>query len=134
MRSNLLLAPLAVALFLAAPAAPAAPDEGSGESCIVKGKGVIEKGVFIYSAKEGGTPIAGFATQEVNLEVSDVPADPANGRAKIKTGKGSGSVRIEGWVDATKIPLSARQDIAIVPMHVWIGRGEPVKLKAASSG
>jgi hypothetical protein len=134
MRSNLLLAPLALAIALIAPAAPAAPDDGAGADCVVKGKGVVEKGVFIYSAREGGTPIAGFATQEVNLEVSDVPADLANGRAKVKTGKGSGSVRIEGFIDATKIPLSARQDIAIVPMHVWIGRGEPLKLKGASSG
>lgn len=133
MRSHLLLAPLALALVLAAPAAPAA-DQGAGADCVVKGKGVIEKGVFIYSAKEGGTPIAGFATQEVNLELSDVPADPTAGRAKVKTGKGSGSVRIEGWIDATKIPLSARQDLAIVPTHVWIGRGEPVKLKGASPG
>lgn len=134
MRSKLLLAPLALASLLVAPAVPAAPDDGAGADCVVKGKGVIEKGVFIYSAKEGGTPIAGFATQEVTLELSDVPADPTTHRAKVKTGKGSGSVRIEGWIDATKIPISARQDIAIVPTHVWIGRGEPVKLKAASSG
>jgi hypothetical protein len=133
MRFNILLAPLALAAVLVAPLAPAAPDEGAGADCVVKGKGVVEKGVYIYSAREGGTPIAGFATQEVSLELSDVPAD-VSGRAKVKTGKGSGSVRIEGWVDATKIPLSARSDIAIVPQHVWIGRGEPVKLKKASPG
>lgn len=134
MRSYTLLASVALAAVLVSPEAPAAADEGSGADCVVKGKGVIEKGVFIYSAKEGGTPIAGFATQEVNVEVSDFPSDPAVGRAKIKTGKGSGSVRIEGFIDATKIPLSAKTDLPIVPMHVWIGRGEPVKLKGASPG
>jgi hypothetical protein len=134
MRSYSLLAAVAVAAVLVSPEVPAAADEGSGADCVVKGKGVIEKGVFIYSAKEAGTPIAGFATQEVNVEVSDFPADPSTGRAKIKTGKGSGSVRIEGWIDATKLPLSAKTDVAIVPMHVWIGRGEQVKLKGASPG
>jgi hypothetical protein len=134
MRSYSLLAAVALAAVLVSPEAPAAPDEGSGEDCVVKGKGVIEKGVFIYSAKEGGTPIAGFATQEVNVEISDFPADPTTGRAKIKTGKGTGSVRIEGWIDATKLPLSAKTDLAIAPAHVWIGRGEQVKLKGASPG
>lgn len=137
MRRFILLASLALtsaSVALVTTDAPAAPDEGSGVDCVVKGKGVIEKGVFIYSAKEGGTPIAGFATQEVSLELSDVPADPTTGRAKVKTGKGSGSVRIEGWIDATKIPLSARTDIAIAPSHVWIGRGEQLKLKGASPG
>jgi hypothetical protein len=134
MRSYFPLVAVALAAVLVSPEVPAAAEEGSGAECVVKGKGVIEKGVFIYSAKDGGTPIAGFATQEVNVEVSDFPADPSSGRAKIKTGKGTGSVRIEGWIDATKIPLSAKTDLAIVPMHVWIGRGEPVKLKGASAG
>ncbi|MBI2392507.1 MAG: hypothetical protein HYV09_23180 [Deltaproteobacteria bacterium] len=137
MRRTPLLAPLALAALLVTPAAPAAPEEaaaGAGADCVIKGKGVLEKGVFIYSAREGGTPIAGFATQEVTLEVSDVPADPTASRAKVKTGKGGGSVRIEGWLDATKIPISARTDIALAPTHVWIGRGEQLKLKGASPG
>lgn len=134
MRPHLVLAPLVSALLLAAPSAPAAPDEGSGADCVVKGKGVLEKGVYIYSAKEGGTPIAGFATQEVSLELSDLPADPSTGRAHIKTGTAGTSLRIEGWVDATKIPLSAKTDVPVVPSHVYIGRGEPLKLKGASPG
>jgi len=113
--------------------ADAADPQGSGADCSVKGKGVIEKGVTIYSAKEGGTAIAGFATQEITVEVSDFPAE-ATGRAKVKTGKGSGSVRIEGWMDPTKVPLSAKQDLAVVANHVWIGRGEAVKLRGSSPG
>lgn len=114
--------------------AAAADPEGSGSDCVVSGKGVVEKGVFIYNADKDGTPIAGFATQEVFLTVSDFPADPSAGRAKVKTGKGSGSIRIEGWLEPTKIPLAAKQDVTVVPEHVWIGRGEAVKLKGASPG
>jgi hypothetical protein len=43
-------------------------------------------------------------------------------------------VRIEGWIDATKVPLVAKTDVPIVPAHVWIGRGEPLKLKGAMPG
>jgi hypothetical protein len=80
--------------------ASAADAQGSGADCSVKGKGVIEKGVTIYNAKENGVAIAQFATQEVTVEVSDFPAE-SGGRAKVKTGKGGGSVRIEGWMDPT---------------------------------
>ncbi len=147
MRSTLLLAPFVFAAVLASPAAPAddaatppapatppAAASGAGVDCVGKGRGILEKGVLVWSAKEGGTPIAGFATQEVDVELTDIPAEPGAGRAKIKTGKGSGSIRIEGFIDPTKIPLSAKQDVAVVPGHVWIGRGEPLKLKGASPG
>jgi hypothetical protein len=112
----------------------ATPVEGSGPDCVVRGKGIVEKGVQIFSSKDGGVAIAGFATQEVTVELADFPADPLIGRAKIKTGKGSGSVRIEGWVDPTKIPLSTRTDAAVVEGHVWIGKGEPVRLRGALPG
>ena len=114
--------------------AAAADDSGSGSDCSVSGKGVVEKGVFIYNTEKDGTPIAGFATQEVFLTVSDFPSDPTAGRAKVKTGKGTGSVRIEGFIDPLKVPLSAKQDVTVVAEHVWIGRGEPLKLKGASPG
>ncbi len=118
----------------AAPVRAADDPQGSGAECVVKGKGVVEKGVQIYSERKDGTAIAGFATQEIQLEVSDLPADPTAGRAKVKTGKGGGSVRVEGWLDATKVPLTARADVAVAPGHVWIGRGERLKLTGASPG
>jgi hypothetical protein len=115
-------------------AADSTSPEGAGSDCVVRGKGIVEKGVQVFSAKEGGVAVAGFASQEVSLELSDLPADPTTGRAKVKTGKGSGSVRIEGYLDASKIPLSTKQDASVVDGHVWIGKGEPVKLRGASPG
>ncbi len=129
-----LVALVPVASTVTTSRASAADDQGSGADCSVSGKGVVEKGVLIYNADKDGTPIAGFATQEVFLTVSDFPADPGAGRAKVKTGKGSGSIRIEGFIDPTKIPLAAKQDVTVVAEHVWIGRGEAVKLKGASPG
>ncbi len=132
MRLRLPVTVAALALLLVAPASSRA-DEGSGPDCVVKGKGVIDKTVTIYDAREGGIALASFATQEVTLEVSDFPADPS-GRAKVKTGKGGASLRIEGWMDAAKVPLSAKSELPVVAEHVWIGRGQVVKLKGASPG
>lgn len=105
--------------------------EGSGPECKVRGSAVVEKGVTIFSTREAGTAIAAFATQEVTLELSEFSAQSTK-RAKIRTGKGKGSLRIEGWVDPTKIGLSAKQEIPVVEGHVSIGKGEIVKLQGAS--
>jgi hypothetical protein len=113
--------------------ARAADPEGSGVDCVVKGRGVVDKTVSIFSDRTGGTAVASFATQEVSLEVFDFPPTPA-GRARVRTGKGSASLRIEGFVDPSKIPLSARNDLPIAPDHVWIGKGQAVRLEAASKG
>src|SRR5436309_438088 len=96
----------------------ASADDGSGVDCSIRGKGVIEKSVTVWSEKSGGTAIAQFATQEVALEVSDFPAD-STGRARVRTGGTGASFRLGGWIDPTKIPISAKGDIAIVPDHVW---------------
>jgi hypothetical protein len=148
-RASLLLrSPLLVASAFIAVVAPLAgpgsavpnaraaddPPAGAGTECVVKGKGVVDKGVQIFSERKDGTAIAGFATQEIQLEVSDFPADPTAGRAKVRTGKGSGSVRVDGWLDPLKVPLAARADVAVAPGHVWIGRGEHLKLKSTSPG
>jgi len=111
----------------------ASADDGSGADCAIHGKGVIEKGVTVWSDKSGGVAIAQFATQEVELEVSDFPAD-ATGRAHVRTGGSGASFRINGWIDPTKIPISAKGDIAIVPDHVWIGRGQNLKWRGSEPG
>src|SRR5262245_25933869 len=84
---------------LAAPVAPipgtgvASADDGSGVDCAIRGKGVVEKGVTVWSDKSGGTAIAQFATQETALEVSDFPAD-SSGRARVRTGGTAASFRL----------------------------------------
>jgi hypothetical protein len=113
--------------------AHAAEPEGSGVDCVVKGRGIVDKTVSIFSDRTGGSPIASFATQDVSLEVFDFPAMPS-GRARVRTGKGSGSLRIEGFIDASKVPLAARNDLPIAPDHVWIGKGQVVRLEGASKG
>lgn len=125
-------------LGLALPADPArvaqaADPEGSGADCVVKGRGVVDKTVSIFSDRTGGAAVAAFATQEVSLEVYDFPASPT-GRARVRTGKGFASLRIEGFIDASKVPLSARTDLPLAPDHVWLGKGQAVHLEGAAKG
>ncbi|MEO7092783.1 MAG: hypothetical protein ABI175_06000 [Polyangiales bacterium] len=123
----------AAALADHAGVAQAADPEGSGVDCVVKGRGVVDKTVSIFTDRTGGSAVASFATQEVSLEVYDFPA-ASSGRARVRTGKGSGSLRIEGFVDAAKLPLAARNDLPLASDHVWIGKGQPVRLEGASKG
>ena len=134
-----IVAGLAGLCALGAPLGPsrtavAADGAGAGVDCAVRGKAVVEKGVVVWSDRSGGTAIAGFSTQEIGLELTDFPADPSSGRAHVRTGKGSGSFRIEGWIDATKVPLAAKNDVPVVAGHVWIGRGQPLRLRGAEPG
>ncbi len=105
--------------------------ESAGAECVVSGRGLVEKGVQIFSSADGTLALAGFSAQEVALEVSDFPADPTSGRARVRT---TGGFRIEGWIDPTRVPLSAKHDVPVVADHVWIGRGETLKLKGTSAG
>ncbi|MFI5301042.1 MAG: hypothetical protein ACHREM_23410 [Polyangiales bacterium] len=105
--------------------------ESAGAECVVSGRGLLEKGVQIFATADGTLAYAGFSSQEVPVEVSDFPADPTAGRARVKT---TGGFRIEGWIDPLKVPLSAKHDVPVVADHVWIGRGETLKLKGASAG
>lgn len=132
-RSLVLSAVAGSASLAFGPDAARAADEGSGVDCVSVGKGVIEKGVSIWSERASGIAVAGFTTQPVDVEVWDFPADAA-GRARIKTGRAGGSLRIEGFVDAAKVPLSAKNDLVVVSDHIWIARGQPLKLKGASPG
>ena len=111
----------------------AAEPEGSGADCVVRGHGVVDKTVSIFSDRTGGTAVATFATQDVALDLFDFPSAPS-GRARVRTGKGSASLRIEGFLEASKVPISARNDLPIAPDHVWIGKGQVVHLEGASKG
>jgi hypothetical protein len=119
------------AVAVAAPvvAAVAAPVD----TCVVDGRGVVDKGIVVWSAREGGVPVAQFASQEVVLSVSEWPVETA-GRARVRIGKAAGAVRLEGWVEATKIPISARRDLPVVAGHVSVARGQPLDLRGARGG
>lgn len=107
--------------------------QGAGKQCVVHGDARMPTNLEIFDRQTGGEAIARFTGVQGKLAVTDFPATAA-GRAMVQTGTGTGSFRIEGWIDASKVPLVTRQAVPVVMGHVWIGKHRDVELVSASPG
>jgi hypothetical protein len=102
-------------------------------TCKVSGTAVMPANVTIYDKAENGTAIARFTGAESKIVASDFFSGSGQ-RVKVKTGTGIGSVRVEGWIDASKLPLYAGKDIAVSANHIWIAKHQNVKAVSTSGG
>jgi hypothetical protein len=115
-------------------AAEDVPQTAPGGHCVVQGTARIAANVLIYDKAQGGEPFARFTGGETPLVSSEFPARAGSGRLRVQTGTGSGSFRIDGYTDATKLPVYTKLLVPVVPRHVWIGRNQPVVVVSASGG
>ena len=106
------------------------PSPEAGTACTLQGSAAIPKGVELFDAPQGGAPIASFAGQTAPLAVLEVRAEMASRRARVRA---SGGLRVEGWMDLASLPLFAARDLALVPAHVWLAEGQPVRVVDAGS-
>lgn len=97
-------------------------------ACVLQGTSPIAKGTQLFDSASGGAPIARFTGNLVPMQMTEIPADPANGRAKLITSTGSGSLRIEGYVDPQVVPVFTTRDIPVMAGNVWIAPGQKVRL------
>jgi hypothetical protein len=107
---------------------------GTGTSCVLKGTSPIVKDTPLFDAPTGGNVIARFTGNVVPMQMTEIPADAANGRAKLKTSTGSGSVRIEGYVKASVIPAFTTRDVPVMAGNIWIASAQKVQIVHASPG
>jgi hypothetical protein len=114
-----------------ASAPPAVPTQVS--QCTLKGSQPLAKGTVLYDGASGGRIIAEFSGAVVPLQVSEIPFDPSNGRARLATSNGGGSVRLDGYVSPSSVTVYAVKDIPVAAGHVWIADGQRVRLSAAST-
>jgi hypothetical protein len=112
--------------------APAA--DVTAPSCLIKGSFPPPKGTQIFDAQSGGNVIGTLTGAWVPMTLSEIPFEPANGRARLHTSQGSGALRIEGYVEASSLPLFATRDISVHGGNVWISSAQKVKLVRASKG
>lgn len=110
----------------------ASPTTTSG--CMLKGIFPVQKGATIHDAPSGGRAIATFTGAQQAVSLSEIPPDPAAGRARISTSDGPASLRIDGWASPASIAVFTTRDVPIAADHVWIADAQRVKLVAAASG
>src|SRR5689334_14534279 len=79
--------------------------------CVLKGSQPPSKGTQLYDAASGGRVIAEFSGAMVPLQMSEIPADPTTGRAKLQTSNGTAQVRLEGYVSPTSINVYSAKDV-----------------------
>ncbi|MFO0587091.1 MAG: hypothetical protein U0441_06125 [Polyangiaceae bacterium] len=139
------LAPLAFASAAASIAAVASADDPTPSttatattaqpvsSCVIKGSQPPPKGTQIYDAVSGGRVIAEATGAVIPLQISELPADPTTGRAKIATSNGAATVRIDGFAAPTAFSVYSVKDVPIYAGHVWISDGQKVKLTSAQA-
>lgn len=106
-------------------AAPVAP-----KSCIVEGTTPVPANTMVFGQQKGGQAIAKLTGPSLPLRITSFP-EPFAGRMALETSRGSKQLRIEGWVESSKIRLFAKQDIPLVGTHIWLTKGMPLEVTHA---
>ncbi len=107
--------------------------QGSGKQCVVQGEARMPTNLEIFDRESGGEAIAKFTGVDGNLAVMDFPSS-SSARVMVQTGTGTGGFRIEGWTEASKIPLVTKQALPVVMGHLWIGKHRDVEFVSSSPG
>jgi hypothetical protein len=102
----------------------------TGPTCILKGSHPVTKGTQIFDAPAGGRAIANFTGAFVTMQMSDFPADPTVGRARLSTS----GVRIDGYVPISSVNTFTQRDVSVSSGHLWISSAQKVKLVRAAAG
>lgn len=102
-------------------------------TCVLKGTHPVTKGTQLFDAPTGGRVIANFIGNYVPMQLSDIPPDPVNSRSKLVTSNGGGSLRLEGFVATSVIPVYTTRDIPVMAGNVWITSAQKASLVSATS-
>ncbi len=112
---------------------PARADTASLVSCTLSGSTLPAIDTVIYEKSDGSSAIAKLTGGKIGISASDFFAGGGD-RVRVKTSAGAGGFRIEGWIDAAKLPVFTSKDVPVVQNHVWIAAQREVSLIAAGSG
>ncbi len=101
-------------------------------ACVLRGAPIMEKSAVVFGAAQGGDPIARFSGQAVPAAITLATA--SGDRSAVRTGKGSGGFRIDGFLDARSVPALSARSIPVVTDHVWLGAGRRLTLIGPAAG
>jgi hypothetical protein len=113
--------------------APAAQAAVTAPGCKVKGAQPVRKGAQLFDAASGGRAIATFTGGLVAMTLSEIPADPTQGRARLSTTDGSPALRLDGYLASSEVQVFTTRDLPVMGSHVWIASAQRVKLTSATA-
>jgi hypothetical protein len=129
--AQLALGSLLVALSAAAPVTSHANPPPATPSCGQGGKVVFDKDTILTDGN--GRKLARFSGGESAVKLLAPPADGKD-VARIETGTGRGSFRLQGFVKASDLRIFTSSALPVVSGHVWLGAGTRVTAAGASGG
>ena len=141
-RTTATVALLAVLVALPAPAdagdakpADAKPADAKPAGCTLSGSTLPAIDTLIYDKADGGSAIARLTGAKIGLTASEFYAGGGD-RVRIKTSAstGTGGFRIEGFIDAKRLPVFTTKNVSVVKSHVMIGAQREVSVIEAGSG
>ncbi len=105
----------------------------AGASCSISGTAPVGHGVKLYEKASGSTTLGQFTGAATALKLLHAPKSSSD-RAKVATGTSSGGFRIEGYIDATELPLVTTSQIPVFTGHTYIATQRTVKFAGSSPG
>lgn len=115
------------------PTAKAQDASAAKSSCTLNGTAQMPVDLPIYDKSDGGSAIARFTGADTPLVATDFFFSGGQ-RVRVQTGTGSGGFRIDGWVDASKVPVVTRSTVAVIEHHLWIAPQREVSVQSAGLG
>lgn len=112
---------------------PAVADDAKVASCTLSGSTLPAIDTLIYEKSDGGSAFARLTGAKIGVTASEFFAGGGD-RVHVKTSSGAGGFRIEGWVDAKRLPIFTRSKVPVVQSHVWIAEQREVVAVGAGSG
>jgi hypothetical protein len=134
MRQGILVlaSPLCVAALIAAvPGASQAKPPEPAPMCGQRGRVIFDKDTTLSDTS--GRKIARFSGGESAVALLSPPVDGSD-LARIETGTGRGSFRLQGFVKAAELRTFTARTLPIVNGHVWLGAGVRVVAAGSSGG
>lgn len=93
--------------------------------CTIKGAQPLPKGQQLLDAPKDGRSLGQF-TGATGPLTATLPSEMSE-RAKVSTSAGKPTVRIDGWMPASALPIHTARDVPVLQGNLWLATGHRVQ-------
>lgn len=93
--------------------------------CTIKGTQPVSKGQQLHDAPKDGRVIGLFTGATAALSAT-LPVELA-GRARVATSAGKPTLRLDGWMPTSALPIHTARDIPVLQGNLWLATGYRVQ-------